>query len=252
MATAARLRPATRSDRHWLTDKSACGKVQFLSSSSHASGLSAIIDQATTLEFFTNPQSRGRIVHWMLEETGVDYVTHWLDYGGAMKSPEYLAVNSMGKVPAIRQGAAVVTECAAIICWLAARFPDAKLMPSNGAALADYYRWLFFAAGPVEMAITVKSMEWDSTDREQTLGFGSMAAVLDALESWFSDRPCVCGEQFTAADVYLGAQLDWGILFGTIEARPAIAEYVERIRQRPAYARANALNEARLQATSEA
>ena len=114
------------------------------------------------LVFYTNPMSRGRIVRWMLEEVGQPYRTELLDYGTTIKAPEYLAINPMGKVPALRHGDAVVTECAAICCYLADAFPDAGLAPPPGDRLrGPYYRWMFFAAGPLEAAATNKAFGFE-------------------------------------------------------------------------------------------
>ena len=101
------------------------------------------------ITFYTNPMSRGQIVRWALEESGTDYETVVVEYGEDMKGPEYLAINPMGKVPAIRHGKAVVTECAAICAYLAEAFPQAGLLP-NAEERAAYFRWMFFAAGPLE------------------------------------------------------------------------------------------------------
>ena len=207
------------------------------------------------LTYYTNPQSRGRIAHWMLEELGQPYQTVWLDYGAAMKAPESLAVNPMGKVPALRDGAGdtgdgevVVTESAAICAYLADRFPDAGLAPPPGsAARAAYLRWMFFSAGPLEMAVTAKALGWQVPEgRGAMVGFGSYAQTLDALELALRPGPHICGEVFSAADVVVGSALGWGLLFGTIEKRPAFEAYVARLQQRPAFQRAAALNEARL------
>lgn len=202
----------------------------------------------TELVFYTNPQSRGRIAHWMLEELDQPYDTVWLEYGTTMKAPEYLAVNPMGKVPAIRHRGVVVTEAAAICAYLADRFPDSGLAPPPGSELrAPYYRWLFFAAAPVEMAVTAKAMNWAvPPGREASVGFGTMEHVLAALEKAIAPGPYICGDQFTAADVYVGSALGWGMMFGTIEKRPAFSAYVERLYARPAMQRVNALNEAQM------
>jgi glutathione S-transferase len=200
------------------------------------------------LIFYTHPQSRGRIVHWMLEELGEPYRTVWLEYGGSMKSADYLAVNPMGKVPALRDGAVVVTEAAAICAYLADRFPAKGLAPPPGsAARAPYYRWLFFTAGPLEMATTAKALGWAVPEgRSSMVGFGSYAAAIDALEAALKPGPHVCGEQFTAADVMLGSALGWGMMFGTIDKRAGFAAYVARLQQRDAAQRANAINEQRV------
>jgi glutathione S-transferase len=200
------------------------------------------------LVFYTNPQSRGRIAHWMLEEVGEPYRTVWLDFGTTMKAPDYLAVNPMGKVPALRDGAVVITEAAAVCAYLADRFPARGLAPPPGStARAAYFRWMFFSAGPLEMATTAKALGWQVPDgRSGMVGFGSYAATIDALETALQPGPYVCGEQFSAADVVLGSALGWGMVFGTVEKRPRFEAYVQRLQLREAARRANALNEARL------
>lgn len=196
------------------------------------------------LTFYTNPMSRGRIARWMLEEIGQPYETVLLDYGTTMKAPDYLAVNPMGKVPAIRHGDVVVTECAAICAYLADAFPGAGLAPAP-ADRGDYYRWLFFAAGPVEAAVTNTSLGVETpAEKQAMLGYGSLAAVLDALEGAVAGRDYVAGDRFSAADVYVGAQIGWGMMFGTMERRPAFSAYVDRLQARPAFARARALDDA--------
>jgi len=196
------------------------------------------------LIFYTNPMSRGQIVRWMLEEVGVPYEPRILDYGTTMKDTAYLAVNPMGKVPAIVHGERVVTECAAICAYLADAFPEAGLAPAP-ADRADYYRWLFFTAGPVEQAITAKhfGIEPDS-EQQRMAGFGSLDAALGALESAVAGKAFVAGGRFTAADVYVGSQIDWGLQFGTIPARPAFEAYVAPFRERAAYKRAKEIDNA--------
>lgn len=197
------------------------------------------------LVFFTNPQSRGRIAHWMLEEIGAPYETVWLEFGPAMKSAEYLAVNPMGKVPALRHGDALITETPAICAYLADRFPEKNLIPPiNHPARADYFRWLFFAGGPLELAATAKYLDWQVPEgKNGFVGFGSYSETLDALEKALLPGLFLCGEQFTAADVYLGSQLGWGMMFGTIEKRPSFERYIENLQSRPAAQRANHINE---------
>jgi len=197
-----------------------------------------------TLTLYTNPMSRGRIARWMLEEVGAPYETVLLDYGTTMKGADYLAVNPMGKVPAIKHGDTVVTEGAAICAYLADAFPQANLAPPPGSpARGAYYRWLFFAAGPVESAVTNKSQGFQS-DKKQMLGYGSFEDTIDALETALAPGPYICGEQFTAADVYVGAQIGWGMMFGTIEKRPSFEAYFARLQARPAAIRANQLDDA--------
>lgn len=196
------------------------------------------------LVFYTNPMSRGRIVRWMLEETGAAYEAVILSYGPAMRTPDYLALNPMGKVPTIRHGDTVVTECAAICAYLADAFPEAGLAPAAGDRGA-YYRWLFFGAGPVEAATTNRALGLvPPSDREGMVGYGSYERVLDTLEFAVSRSPFLAGECFSAADVYVGSQIAWGLQFGTIEKRAAFEAYVARILVREAYRRAQALDDA--------
>jgi glutathione S-transferase len=208
---------------------------------------------ADTLTFYTNPMSRGRIIRWMLEEVGQPYETVILDYASTMKGPEYLAINPMGKVPAIRHGDAVVTESAAICAYLADVFPQAKLGPANNQERARYYRWMFFAAGPIEAAANAKAMGWTaSEDKERMLGFGSMNHVLNALEFALKDTQYIAGDRFTAADVYFGSHIMWGTQFGTLEKRPAFEPYMARLHNRPAAVRAREIDDALIAAAQKA
>ena len=198
------------------------------------------------LVFYTHPMSRGRIVRWMLEEVGQPYRTEVLDYATTMKAPDYLAINPMGKVPAIRHGDTVVTEGAAICAYLADAFPQAGLAPPPGHRLrGPYYRWLFFTAGPVEAAATNKALGFVVPEgRERMTGYGSYAHAMNALEGAVSHGDYVAGNSFTAADLYLGAHLGFGMQFGTIEKRPAFERYLERVSNRPAALRAKAIDDA--------
>lgn len=196
------------------------------------------------LVFYTNPMSRGRIARWMLEEVGASYRTELLDYGPAMKAPDYLAINPMGKVPAIVHGDVVVTECAAILAYLADTFPEAGLAPAPDAR-GDYYRWLFFAAGPVEAAVVNRSLGIDvPAEKESMVGYGNFKTVMDVLEQTLGKEGYVAGDRFSAADVYLGSQIGWGLQFGSIENRPGFETYWARVSDREAYRRANMLDDA--------
>ncbi|MCE7797754.1 glutathione S-transferase family protein [Sphingobium sufflavum] len=198
----------------------------------------------TDLIFYTNPQSRGRIARWMLEEVGAPYRTAVLDYATAMKAPDYLAINPMGKVPAIVHDGRVVTECAAICAYLADAFPQAGLAPST-TDRADYYRWMFFVAGPLEAAVTTKALHVTvAEEQKRMVGFGSLEDVLATLEALLSTRDYVTGSGFTAADVYVGAHLRWGMGFGTIPASPVFTAYSDRLGERPALIRATAMDNA--------
>ncbi|MBB3981464.1 glutathione S-transferase [Sphingobium fontiphilum] len=197
-----------------------------------------------SVTLYTNPMSRGQIARWMLEEAAAPYEQVLLDYGTTMKGADYLAINPMGKVPAIVHRGKVVTECAAICAYLADAFPQAGLAPALEDC-ADYYRWLFFAAGPVEAAITNTAMGFVLPEgRDRSAGYGSLDAVLDTLEQAVSGDAWICGDQFTAADVYVGSQVDWGLAFGTIPTRPAFEAYAARLRERPAYQRQKAIDNA--------
>lgn len=202
----------------------------------------------TELTFYTNPMSRGRIARWMLEETGQPYRTEIVPFGPPMKSSEYRAVNPMGKVPAIRHGETVITECAAICAYLADAFPEAGLAPPASERGA-YYRWLFFAAGPLEAAISNRALRFEvPADKRGMIGYGSFEDVMNTLEYAISQSPFVAGERFTAADVYVGSHIGWGLQFGSIEKRPAFQSYLARVTDRPAAARARALDDAAMQA----
>jgi glutathione S-transferase len=192
----------------------------------------------------TNPMSRGRIARWMLEETGAKYDINLLEYADTMKSDAYLAVNPMGKVPAIEHKGKVVTECAAICAYLADAFPEAGLAPALDDR-ADYYRWLFFAAGPVEQAVTNNSAGFAvEPGRERMFGYGSYDQAMDVLEHAVSRQDYVAGDSFTAADVYVGAQVIWGTQFGSIPKRDAFLAYAGRLTERAAYTRASELDDA--------
>ena len=200
-----------------------------------------------TIEFWTNPMSRGQIAHWMLEELGQPYTTNWVMWGPqGNKSAAYLAVNPMGKVPAIRHDGKVVTEAAAICLYLADAFPQAGLRPKP-EEMADFYRWTFFAAGPVEQAVTAKALGWQVPEgRDGMAGFGSFDATVNALDAMLASRTFVCGDRFTAADVYVGSSVDWGLMFGSIPTRPSFEAYAGRLRERPAYKSAKAINGAKM------
>ena len=199
---------------------------------------------AAELVLYTNPMSRGQIARWAIEESGAAYDTVLLDYAATMKGEPYLAINPMGKVPAIVHKGQVVTECAAICAYLADAFPDAGLAPT-ATERADYYRWLFFGAGPVEQAVTNRAMGFaPSADQGRMAGYGNYDLTVDVLEKAVSAHPYIAGERFTAADVYVGSQVIWGTQFGTLPSRPAFADYAARLTARDAYRRAKAIDDA--------
>lgn len=201
---------------------------------------------ADTLTFYTNPMSRGRIIRWMLEEVGQPYETVVLDYATTMKGADYLAINPMGKVPAIRHGDTVVTEAAAICAYLADAFPQSNLAPAPGSKLrGPYYRWMFYGAGPIEAMASNHALGVAiPDDKRGMVGYGSREQVIDTLEKAVSERDYLVGDSFTAADLYVGAQIGWGLQFGTIDKRPAFEAYTGRLLSRPAAVRAREIDDA--------
>lgn len=197
-----------------------------------------------TLTLYTHPMSRGRMARWMLEEVGQPYEAVYLDYATTMKAPEFLALNPMGKVPALVHDGRVVTECAAVITYLADAFPQAGLMPEDRGSL---FRWMFFGAGPFEAAITDKALGVAvPPEKSGFVGYGSLDRVLDTLDAVLSSREWLAGDGFSAADLYLGSQIGYGLHFGTLPAKPAFTAYWDRIKDRPARLRAVTLDDAEL------
>jgi glutathione S-transferase len=196
----------------------------------------------TDLTFYTNPQSRGQMVRWMLEEVGAPYDTEYLTYGGTMKEAAYLAINPMGKVPALRHKGTVVTEVAAICAYLADAFPHAGLAPPP-TERGDYYRFLFFAAGPLEQALSLKAAGFEVPAGQQVMfGCGSPAGTFDALTKMLEGRDYITG-RFSAADLYVASELGFMMMFGLLERREPFDSYVSRCTDRDAYRRAKALDD---------
>ncbi len=195
------------------------------------------------LVFYTSPMSRGRIVRWMLEEIGQPYRTEIVDM--KTRNADLLAINPIGKVPAITHRGVVVTETAAICAYLADAFPDAGLAPPPAdPARGAYYRWLFFAAGPIEAGVTDKSLGVVvPPDRQGMVGYGSFAKLMDGLEQAVSSGDYLAGGRFSAADIYVGSQIGFGLQFGSIEQRPAFERYYARLADRPALKRANEIDD---------
>jgi glutathione S-transferase len=192
----------------------------------------------SSLTFYTNPMSRGQTVRWMLEEIGEPYETEILDYGTTMKAEPYLSINPMGKVPAIKHNGRVVTEVAAICCYLADAFPQANLAPPPPDR-ADYYRWIFFTSGPVEAAFSNKSMGWEAPPEKQAMfGYGNYETAMKTLEKALADKPYITCERFTAADLFVGAMVNFMLQFKLLEPTPVFTEYAARVTDRDAYRRA--------------
>lgn len=199
-----------------------------------------------TYTLFHNPMSRGQIARWALHEAGADYAVELVDW--TAKPAALLDANPMAKVPTLvhlHEGdhVHVVTEAAAICHYLAEMHPEAGLLP-EAHEKADYFRWMFFTAGPAEAAIINHAMGWESDDpqKQGTLGYGSFERVVDALEVMLTGRDYVCGDRFTMADVYVGSQIDWGLQFGTLPMRDVFAAYQSKLRERPAYQAAKAID----------
>jgi glutathione S-transferase len=185
--------------------------------------------------------SRSSIVHWMLEELGEPYDIHLVSFKkGETRAPEYLAINPMGKVPALRHGDVVITEGAAICAYLADEFPRAKLnIPVGSPARGVYLKWLFFGPSCVEPAIMERAYPRKEAAPRAALGFGDYDSVVDVLaKAAAAARPYLMGDRFTAADVVVGSGLRWGMMFKLLPERPEFVTYVGRLNERPALKRA--------------
>ena len=195
-----------------------------------------------TLTLYTRPMSRGRVARWMLEETGLPYTAEILEYGTTMKSTEYLAINPMGKVPAIRHGDTVVTENAAIALYLADLVPDKNLAPPVGSAKrGPYYRWISFM-GPLEQAMMSK--HGGVTPEPMSAGFGSVEDVTNALDDVIGDRDFIVGDYFTMADLLVSAYIGWYLQFELLDPRESFVRFARLHAQRPAALRANEIDDA--------
>ena len=201
-------------------------------------------NQAAMPVFYTHPNSRGRVARWMLEEVGAPYTTRIIEYGPTgTKSADFLAINPMGKLPALTHRGHVVTENAAICAYLADAYPEAGLAPAPGdPARADYMRWLFFVAGPLEGAMLslIGKAEIDPT----MAGYGRVEDVVNTLDQLLQGRSHVAGDRFSAADLMLAAYIGWYMDFKLLEVRPSFEAYVQQHRSRPAALRAGELDNA--------
>lgn len=193
---------------------------------------------AEEIVFYHNPRSRAQMVHWMLEEAGAAYRIVPIDLEkGEHKTPSFLALNPMGKLPTIEHRDVVVTETAAIIAYVADAFPAADLAPAaNDPLRGPYYRWLFFGAGCIEPALVDKMMQRPEVARKSALGWGSYEDVFATLKKALSKGPYLLGEKFSAADVYVGSQLRWAMMFGApgLKGEPVFDDYAARLGARPA------------------
>ena len=206
------------------------------------------MQQATPqITFYTHPMSRGRTVRWMLEELGLPYESVvFTDFGGKMKEQEYLAINPMGKVPALKHGETIITECAAICAYLADMFPQKQLAPHfDDPQRGIYYRWLFFAAAPLEAAMMEVALQLVPKESDRTsLGYGSLALCLKTLEGELQQNDFLCCNRFTTADLYMAELLDFGMnAVKIIEQNPVFTAYIQRHQARESYARATKIDD---------
>ncbi|MEM6476805.1 MAG: glutathione S-transferase family protein [Pseudomonadota bacterium] len=194
--------------------------------------------------FYTVAMSRGQIARWALHEAGADYEHVMMEW--ASRPESYKKINPMNKVPALVHHLGgqdhIVTEAAAINHYIAETHPDKGLLPETHEKAA-YFRWMFFAAGPIEQAVLSKAMGWEvPEERRATAGFGSFDLTMRAIEEHLKANDFAAGDRFTMADTYVGSQINWGLMFRTIEETPAFKAYVERITQREAYIEAQAID----------
>ena len=190
------------------------------------------------LKFYTNPQSRGQTARWMLEETGAPYEDVILDYATTMKSEPYISINPMGKVPAIVHNGKTVTEVAAICCYLADTFPEANLAPPIDQR-ADYYRWIFFTSGPVEAAFSNKAAGWEpSPEGQRMFGYVNYDLAIGTLEKALAGKEFIAADHFSAADLFVGANINFMLAFNLLEPKEAFVDYARRMTDRDAYRRA--------------
>ena len=196
------------------------------------------------LIFYTHPQSRGQTVRWMLEEVGEPYDVEVLGYGASMKEEPYLSINPMGKVPAIQHKGKVVTEVAAICFYLADAFPETKLAPPLKDR-SDYYRWTFFTSGPIEAAFSNKAAGWEpSPERQRMFGYGNYDLAIDTLEKALAGKEYIAADHFTAADLFVGANVNFMLAFNLLEPRDVFVDYARRMTDRDAYSRAKEKDQA--------
>lgn len=204
----------------------------------------------SSLIFYTNPMSRGRMVRWMLEETGQPYEVELLEYGPAMKSEAYLAINPMGKVPALRHGETVITETVAICTYLADAFPQTELAPPVGAPLrGPYYRWLFFLSSCLEPAMIYRALNVEvPEDKRGMVGFGDLEATVTILEQALAGSDNLVGDRFSTADLLLSSFLGWAMQGKLVTLNDRMFDYVKLHSNRPAALRARAIDDGLLDA----
>jgi glutathione S-transferase len=192
---------------------------------------------------FHAPQSRSAGALVLLEELGADYELHVLDLKqGEQRQPAYLAINPMGKVPAIRHDGALVTEQGAVYAYLADLYPEAGITPAIGDALrGPYLRWLFYYGSSFEPALVDRALKRDPAP-PSTSPYGDYETMLKTLADQLAPGPYLLGERFTAADVLWGTALRWTTMFKLVPETAAITAYIARVTARPAATRAAAID----------
>ena len=175
------------------------------------------------MKLYWSPRTRSFSALWLMEETGQPYERVLIDIAtGPQKTPDYLAINPMGKVPALVHGNTAITELAAILAYLADIFPERRLAPAVDSPLrGSYHRWMFFLAGPVEAVMTAKSqghLEQQTADQAMSAGYGRYDDVVQTLRQAVAGRRYLCGDQFTAADVLMASYLRWGTMMKLLPA----------------------------------
>jgi glutathione S-transferase len=194
------------------------------------------------MQLYWSPRSRSFTALWLMEETGQPYRRVLTDIStGAQKTPEYLAVNPMGKVPALKDGDATLAEAAAICAYVAERYPEAKLAPPPGDPLrAKYLYWLFFGPSCIEPAMVQIATKIEMNP--VSAGWGEATRVFDVLDAALAKGPWILGENFSAADIVIGSGLNFVVrLFKMVPSRPSFDAYIDRCAARPAFQRAGAI-----------
>lgn len=187
------------------------------------------------LKLYSNAQSRGLVIEWLLIELGAEFEKIELAYHTEMKSESYLKINPFGKVPTLVDGDMVIYEMPAICAYLADKFFDQRLAPAlDDPKRGLYFRWLFFAAGPWDAATTDRALKVEITDEQKMhIGYGNFQDTYTALIQGLEQaQPYLCGEQFTVADVFVGSMLFWQLKMAEIESHPAIEKYLNSIKSR--------------------
>jgi len=190
------------------------------------------------LKLYTNNQSRGVVVDWLLIELGIQCERIEVAFNTEMKSPEFLKINPFGKVPVLVDGDVMIHELGAICAYLTDKFADKGLAPAlNDPKRGLYYRWLMFMAGIWEPASTDKMLGLEiQPEQKMFVGYGDYQDAYHIFTQELAEaKPYVCGQQFTTADVMVASMLFWQLKIGAIQTHPAIEAYLDNVRQREGY-----------------